>query len=60
MLLTLTHRRLPDRPTLLGVSAGWHAHLDVLDARAAAARDPAPLWDDWRALRADYETRMPA
>ena len=29
MQLTLTHRRLPDRSSLLGVSAGWHAHLEV-------------------------------
>ena len=34
MLLTVIHRRLPDRSTLLNVSAGWHAHLDILVARA--------------------------
>ena len=36
VLLTVTHRRLPDRSTMLKVSAGWHMHLDVLVARAAA------------------------
>jgi hypothetical protein len=30
VLLTLIHRRLPDRATLLMVSAGWHMHLDIL------------------------------
>ncbi len=30
VLLTVIHRRLPDRAQLLNVSAGWHAHLDVL------------------------------
>ncbi|MFX6876801.1 SRPBCC domain-containing protein, partial [Acinetobacter baumannii] len=30
VLLTVIHRRLPDRDTLLKVSAGWHAHLDLL------------------------------
>ncbi len=30
MLLTLIHRRLPDRATLLKVGAGWHMHLDIL------------------------------
>ena len=58
-LLTLTHRRLPDRPTLLGVSAGWHIHLDVLEARTRGA-DPEPFWDGWKRLRAEYESRIPA
>ena len=57
-LLTLTHRRLPDRPTLLGVSAGWHIHLDVLEARMRGA-EPAPFWDGWRRLRAEYEEPHP-
>jgi len=59
VLLTLTHRRLPDRSMLLGVSAGWHMHLDVLAARAAG-REPAPFWDGWQALRAEYDRRLPA
>jgi uncharacterized protein YndB with AHSA1/START domain len=59
VLLTLTHRRLPDRPTMLMVSAGWHAHLDLLDARARGA-DPAPFWDAWTRLRGEYEPRIPA
>jgi uncharacterized protein YndB with AHSA1/START domain len=59
VLLTLVHRDLPRRAMLLGVSAGWHAHLDVLDARARG-RVPAPFWDDWARLRADYERRLPA
>lgn len=59
VLLTLTHRGAPDRATLLGVSAGWHAHLDVLAARAAG-REPAPFWDGWRAIRAEYDRRLPA
>ena len=58
-LLTLTHSRLPNRSTLLGVSAGWHAHLDVLEARMRGT-EPAPFWDGWRRLRADYEGRIPA
>ena len=58
-LLTLTHRRLPDRPTLLGVSAGWHIHLDVLEARMRGA-EPEPFWDGWKRLRAEYESRIPA
>jgi len=59
VLLTLTHRRLPDRPTLLGVSAGWHLHLDVLSARMSNAT-PEPFWDGWKRLKAEYDRRIPA
>jgi len=59
VLLTLTHRRLPDRPTMLMVGAGWHAHLDILLARASGAA-PAPFWDSWCRLREDYDRILPA
>lgn len=58
VLLTLTHSDLPRRAMLLGVSAGWHAHLDVLEARASGAA-PAPFWDAWARLRDEYERRIP-
>lgn len=60
VLLTLTHRRLPDRSTMLNVSAGWHAHLDVLAARAAGGRMSEPFWDHWSGLKAEYDKRLPA
>ena len=50
VLLTVTHRRLPDRATLLRVGAGWHMHLDMLVARATGT-EPAPFWDGWSRLR---------
>lgn len=56
--LTVTHRRLPDRDLLLKVSAGWHAHLDVLAARVSG-REPKPFWDHWSRLQADYDRRLP-
>ena len=56
---TLTHRRIPDRSIMLNVSAGWHAHLDVLAARLEG-EEPAPFWDQWASLKADYEKRVPA
>ncbi len=59
VLLTLVHRRLPNRSTMLGVSAGWHAHLDVLVARARG-EEPAPFWDGWARLRKEYDGRLPA
>lgn len=57
--LTLVHRRLPDRTTMLKVSAGWHAHIDVMAARLAGT-EPPPFWDNWASLKADYERRLPA
>ena len=59
VLLTLIHRRLPDRATLLGVGAGWHLHLDILVARATGT-EPEPFWDGWRRLKKEYDHRMPA
>jgi len=59
VLLTLTHRRLPDRPTLLKVSAGWHMHLELLVACATDARRE-PFWDGWSRLLKEYEQRLPA
>jgi uncharacterized protein YndB with AHSA1/START domain len=58
VLLTVTHDRAPDRSALLGVSAGWHGHLDVLAARLEGV-EPRPFWDAFRELRAEYETRLP-
>jgi hypothetical protein len=43
---------------LLGVSAGWHLHLDLLAARAAE-RDTPVFWEEWARLRAAYENRIP-
>ncbi|MBW6396674.1 SRPBCC family protein [Roseomonas sp. HJA6] len=58
VLLTITHRRLPDRDMLLKVSAGWHGHLDVLAARMAGV-EPAPFWDEWLRLKGEYAKRIP-
>lgn len=59
VLLTVTHRRLPQRPNLVNVAAGWHSHLDLLAARAAG-KEPAPHWDHWSRLREHYDRRLPA
>lgn len=58
VLLTVTHRRLPDRAQLLNVSAGWHAHLDVLVARIEGRALATPFWDSWSRLKAEYERRL--
>ena len=59
VLLTVTHRRLPDRSTMLKVSAGWHMHLDVLVARATG-NEPASFWEGWSRLHGEYDRRLPA
>lgn len=58
VLLTLTHNRLPGRTDTLNVSAGWHAHLDILAARLSGS-EPEPFWDHWASLRQDYDQRLP-
>ncbi len=58
VLLTLTHRRLPDAASL-NIAAGWHAHLDVLVA-AATEQKKAPFWDSWKGLRDAYAERLSA
>src|SRR5262245_26131951 len=42
VLLTVIHRRLPDRGMMLMVGAGWHMHLDVLVARVSGT-EPQPF-----------------
>jgi len=56
---TVIHRRIPDRSIMLNVSAGWHAHLDVLAARLAGD-EPEPFWNHWAGLKAEYDRRIPA
>lgn len=58
VLLTLIHRRLPDRATTLMVGAGWHMHLDILVARVTG-RTTEPFWDGWTRLRKEYDQRVP-
>ena len=58
VLLTLTHRRLSNRRLVVGVSTGWHAHLDVLAARLAGTQPPS-LWGNFKVLRPQYEERVP-
>jgi uncharacterized protein YndB with AHSA1/START domain len=58
VLLTLTHRRLSNRRLVVGVSAGWHVHLDILAARLAGTQPPS-LWREMKGLRPEYEQRVP-
>lgn len=59
VLLTVTHHRVSDRSTLISVSGGWHAHLDVLVARLTD-RDPEPFWGNVNRVKSEYERRIRA
>jgi uncharacterized protein YndB with AHSA1/START domain len=59
VLLTLTHAGFQTRSSLIGHSAGWHAHLDVLEA-LAFEREPRDFWPRLVALRGEYDERVPA
>jgi uncharacterized protein YndB with AHSA1/START domain len=58
VLLTVIHRRVPERATLLNVSAGWHMHLEILAARATG-KETEPFWDGWTRLKQEYDRRLP-
>jgi uncharacterized protein YndB with AHSA1/START domain len=59
VLLTMIHRRLPDRSTKLSVGPGWHAHLDVLVA-VVSGNAPEPFWENWLRLKKEYGPLVPA
>jgi uncharacterized protein YndB with AHSA1/START domain len=54
--LTLTHSKIPERPYALGVSGGWHAHLDVLEMQLKGEIPPG-YWDIWRRYDGIYDKR---
>lgn len=58
-LLTLTHRRLPNRGAIVDVSGGWHLHLDVLED-VLAGHPRRPFWARQATLEAEYRERIPA
>jgi uncharacterized protein YndB with AHSA1/START domain len=59
VLLTLIHRQLPNRETLIKVAAGWHAHVGVMVSKVSG-NAPAPFWDTWLGLCQEYDERIPA
>jgi hypothetical protein len=59
VLLTVIHRRLASRETMLMVGPGWHMHLDILVA-VVTGEKPEVFWDGWTRLKKEYERRLPA
>jgi uncharacterized protein YndB with AHSA1/START domain len=56
--LVLTHTRLATREDMLGVAAGWHAHVDILIDRLNN-RQPESFWPLHTRLEAEYEQLIP-
>lgn len=57
--LVLTHSKLTSRGDVVGVSGGWHAHVDILAARLAG-ETPHGFWSMFNRLEAEYEAKTPA
>ncbi len=57
VLLTLTHYKLAKRDDLIGTSAGWHVHLDVLAVKLAGGVHNT-FWSGLVALEAEYGRRF--
>jgi uncharacterized protein YndB with AHSA1/START domain len=56
--LVLINRRLPNRAELIGVSGGWHTHLDVLQEVLEGA-PRSGFWDRVERLEQEYQERVP-
>jgi uncharacterized protein YndB with AHSA1/START domain len=58
VLLTLTHRKLPNEEERNDVSGGWHCHLTVL-ADKLEGRTPPAFWDIFRKVSTEYANGIP-
>ncbi len=56
--LIVTHRKLPDRQTMVGVSGGWHAHIGIM-IHVLKGKSPPPFWATYMPLEDEYEKRLP-
>lgn len=58
VLLELTHRRLgDDREMLLGIAAGWHTHLGILEDKLSG-REPKPFWKTHMKYEKEYREKL--
>ena len=58
VLLTLTHRKLPNDAERIGTAAGWHCHLTML-VEKLEGRTPPAFWDVFRKIDAEYAKGIP-
>ena len=52
--LTITHERLPDMETIVGVSSGWETHVAIM-ADCLSGNTPKPFWGVFNRLKTAYE-----
>ena len=57
VLLVITHRRLPNRNTMLQVAGGWDAHVGILEDRLNGV-EPRPFWTTHARLKREYEAKL--
>jgi len=55
--LELEHRRIKTPDDLVGATAGWHVHLDILELRLKGV-DPDPFWPAHKAFENTYRERL--
>jgi uncharacterized protein YndB with AHSA1/START domain len=58
VLLTLTHRKLPNDAERIGTAGGWHCHLTIL-VEKLEGRTPPAFWDVFRRIGAEYTNGIP-
>jgi uncharacterized protein YndB with AHSA1/START domain len=57
VLLVITHRRLPNRNTIVSVAGGWDAHVAILADRLNGV-EPRPFWTTHARLKREYEALL--
>lgn len=57
--LVITHRKLHDREQRTGVAAGWHVHIGIM-IEVLEGNTPAPFWQTFMPMEAEYEKRLKA
>ena len=58
VLLTLTHRKLPNDAERIGTAGGWHCHLTIL-VEKLEGRTPPAFWDVFGKIDAEYANGIP-
>lgn len=57
VLLTLTHRRLPNRNEMVMVAGGWHTHVGILIDKLSE-RAPSGFWRAYEKVEVEYKRRF--
>jgi uncharacterized protein YndB with AHSA1/START domain len=57
VLFVVTHRRLPSRDVMVGVSTGWHTHVGIL-IDILNNEEPRSFWKTFVGLELEYQKRI--